>query len=89
VRRARQLVPGAGGEGAKQVRAPLLLTLCSNRKIVAVDLQPMAPLDGVHQIQGDITKASTSAAVIAHFGGAMADLVVCDGAPDGKRALLC
>lgn len=29
-------------------------------KIVAVDLQPMAPLDGVKQLQGDITKLSTA-----------------------------
>lgn len=29
-------------------------------KIVAVDLQAMAPLPGVTQIQGDITKVKTS-----------------------------
>lgn len=51
-------------------------------KIVAVDLQPMAPLDGVVQIQGDITKVSTAEAIVSHFQGAPAQLVVCDGAPD-------
>lgn len=51
-------------------------------KIVAVDLQPMAPIEGVTQLQGDITNAKTAAAVIAHFDGSHADLVVCDGAPD-------
>lgn len=35
---------GEKGEGAEEV------------KIVAVDLQAMAPLPGVTQIQGDITK---------------------------------
>jgi tRNA (cytidine32/guanosine34-2'-O)-methyltransferase len=53
-----------------------------DRKIVAVDLQAMAPLPDVIQLQGDITKLSTAQAIIGHFEGAMADLVVCDGAPD-------
>lgn len=51
-------------------------------KIVAVDLQAMAPLPGVTQIQGDITKVSTAEEIIRHFEGHPADLVVCDGAPD-------
>ncbi|XP_039625565.1 putative tRNA (cytidine(32)/guanosine(34)-2'-O)-methyltransferase [Polypterus senegalus] len=51
-------------------------------KIVAVDLQAMAPLPGVTQIQGDITKLSTAHEIIRHFEGHPADLVVCDGAPD-------
>jgi len=51
-------------------------------KIVAVDLQAMAPISGVIQIQGDITKTSTAEEIIGHFKGEQADLVVCDGAPD-------
>jgi tRNA (cytidine32/guanosine34-2'-O)-methyltransferase len=51
-------------------------------KIVAVDLQEMAPIEGVRQIQGDITALSTAERIIQHFGGLKADLVVCDGAPD-------
>ncbi|KAI8816284.1 FtsJ-like methyltransferase-domain-containing protein [Fimicolochytrium jonesii] len=51
-------------------------------KIVAVDLQAMAPLPGVIQIQGDITKTSTAVEIISHFEGKLADMVVCDGAPD-------
>lgn len=31
--------------------------------IVAIDLQPMAPIDGVIQIQGDITNARTAEVV--------------------------
>ncbi|RZC79347.1 hypothetical protein C5167_003532 [Papaver somniferum] len=50
--------------------------------IVAIDLQPMAPIDGVIQVQGDITNARTAEVVIRHFDGCKADLVVCDGAPD-------
>lgn len=55
-----------------------------NVKIVAVDLQPMAPLPGIIQLQGDITKYSTAQEIMKHFEGEKADLVVCDGAPDGK-----
>jgi len=51
-------------------------------KIVAVDLQPMAPIRGVIQLQGDITKVSTAEEIVSHFEGENADLVVCDGAPD-------
>lgn len=51
-------------------------------KLVAVDLQTMAPLKGVHQIQGDITKLETAEKIISYFEGCKADLVVCDGAPD-------
>lgn len=53
-----------------------------NVKIVAVDLQPMSPLPGVIQMQGDITKYSTAQEIIGHFKGDQAELVVCDGAPD-------
>ena len=41
-----------------------------------------APLPGVVQIEGDITKTSTAEQIISHFKGRRADLVVCDGAPD-------
>jgi tRNA (cytidine32/guanosine34-2'-O)-methyltransferase len=50
-------------------------------KIVAVDLQPMAPIPNVIQIQGDITKKATAEQILHHFEG-HAELVVCDGAPD-------
>ncbi|GAQ79871.1 ribosomal RNA large subunit methyltransferase J [Klebsormidium nitens] len=50
--------------------------------IVSIDLQPMAPIEGVKQIQGDITSARTAEEVIKYFRGEKADLVVCDGAPD-------
>lgn len=51
-------------------------------KIVAVDLQAMAALPGVKQLQGDITKLSTAQEIIAYFNDEKAQLVVCDGAPD-------
>jgi len=51
-------------------------------KIVSVDLQAMAPIEGVTILQGDITKLETANAIVGHFSGSQADLVVCDGAPD-------
>ncbi|PAV64357.1 hypothetical protein WR25_20489 [Diploscapter pachys] len=51
-------------------------------KIVAVDLQPMSPIEGVIQLKGDITEERTAYEIINHFDGCKADIVVCDGAPD-------
>lgn len=53
-------------------------------KIVAIDLQPMAPIDGIVLLQGDITSKRTAEEVISHFDGNEADLVISDGAPDGE-----
>lgn len=57
--------------------------------IVSVDLQTMAPLEGVTQVVGDITTQDTADAVETAFQRAqasekkrLADLIVCDGAPD-------
>lgn len=35
--------------------------------IVAIDLQPMAPIEGVIQVQGDITNARTAETVCTFF----------------------
>lgn len=51
-------------------------------KIVAVDLQSMAPLPGITQLKGDITKESTANEILSQFGDRLVDLVVFDGAPD-------
>jgi len=50
--------------------------------IIAVDLQPMSPITGVHCLQGDITSLDTAREIISYFGNQRAELVVCDGAPD-------
>nr|ACI16035.1 ribosomal RNA methyltransferase [Bodo saltans] len=52
------------------------------RRIVAVDLQEMAPIAGVVCIQGDITTEKTANEVIGRLGDVKAELVICDGAPD-------
>lgn len=53
--------------------------------MILVDLK--APLPGVIQIEGDITKSSTAEQIIDHFKGGRADLVICDGAPDGQSSV--
>eukprot|EP00672_Neobodo_designis_P020117 CAMPEP_0174831416 /NCGR_PEP_ID=MMETSP1114-20130205/3075_1 /TAXON_ID=312471 /ORGANISM="Neobodo designis, Strain CCAP 1951/1" /LENGTH=297 /DNA_ID=CAMNT_0016065239 /DNA_START=100 /DNA_END=990 /DNA_ORIENTATION=+ len=50
-------------------------------RIVAVDLQDMAPIPGVRIFQGDITTTATADKIISLLG-CKAQLVVCDGAPD-------
>lgn len=50
--------------------------------IVAVDLQPMTPIDGVTTIQADITHPKTLQRIRDCFGGEPADFVCSDGAPD-------
>ncbi|AOA63622.1 2'-O-ribose methyltransferase [Komagataella phaffii CBS 7435] len=51
-------------------------------KIVAVDLQPMSPIDGVTTLQADITHPKTLEKILEIFGGEPADFVCSDGAPD-------
>mmetsp|Transcript_22513 Transcript_22513/g.23193 ORF Transcript_22513/g.23193 Transcript_22513/m.23193 type:complete len:339 (-) Transcript_22513:82-1098(-) len=58
------------------------LVASGNTRVVAVDLQEMAPIPGVVCIQGDITAQATAEQIIEHFKGDLADLVICDGAPD-------
>ncbi|KAK6588852.1 ybr061c-like protein [Cryptosporidium xiaoi] len=55
---------------------------CEMPLIVAVDLQDMAPIDGVKIIQGDITSQSTVSQILNFFNGEKADLILCDGSPD-------
>eukprot|EP00769_Ergobibamus_cyprinoides_P003952 gnl/Ergobibamus_cyprinoides/547.p1 GENE.gnl/Ergobibamus_cyprinoides/547~~gnl/Ergobibamus_cyprinoides/547.p1 ORF type:complete len:316 (+),score=54.52 gnl/Ergobibamus_cyprinoides/547:73-1020(+) len=63
--------------------SPLPLPAGPDRPIlVSVDLNKMAPLPGVVQLQGDITKPETAEMIVSLFSGRRAQLVVCDGAPD-------
>lgn len=51
--------------------------------MISVDLQEMAPIENTIQIQGDITKQETVDMIMKDFKGNKAELVICDGAPDG------
>ncbi|WVQ93557.1 hypothetical protein IAU59_000632 [Kwoniella sp. CBS 9459] len=52
------------------------------KRVVSLDLQPMAPLPNITTLQTDITLPSTIPLVLDALDGRKADLVVCDGAPD-------
>lgn len=54
----------------------------SQSYIVSVDLQEMSPIPGVTILQGDITSPDTAVRIIESCGNELADIVVCDGAPD-------
>jgi hypothetical protein len=61
--------------------------------IVSVDLQPMAPIEGVVQLQGDITSEATAAQVGGRLEGARrwggdTRLRLCSGPPVRARANL-
>ncbi len=51
-------------------------------RVVAVDLLPLAPLPGVHFIQGDFREQEVLDELLAALGGSKADLVICDLAPN-------
>jgi 23S rRNA (uridine2552-2'-O)-methyltransferase len=53
-----------------------------NGTIIALDLLPMEPIEGVHFIQGDFREAEVLARLEAVVGTAKADLVVSDMAPN-------
>jgi tRNA (cytidine32/guanosine34-2'-O)-methyltransferase len=71
----------------------LVQKLPKGSRIVAVDLQPMAPVPGVIQVLGDITTQATADEVVKalrsdqageteDYEKGLAQLIVCDGAPD-------
>lgn len=70
----------APGSWSQVLTAKLEAT--SERRIVAVDLQEMAPISGVVIVQGDITTEATAREVISRLGDRKGELVICDGAPD-------
>ena len=57
------------------------LTELSGR-IIALDLLPMEPVDGVIFIQGDIREDAVLARLTEHMQGQLADLVISDMAPN-------
>jgi len=70
---------GAAPGGWSQVAARRVLPA---GRVVAVDRLPMAPLPGVSLIEGDMRELATARSISAALGGARADLVMSDLAPD-------
>ncbi|NNC65432.1 MAG: 23S rRNA methyltransferase [Gammaproteobacteria bacterium] len=77
---------GAAPGGWSQLAAQIV---GSKGQVVAVDLAPVAPIEGVEIIQGDFTAERTLASMIDALGTAKADLVMSDVAPNitGNRAV--
>lgn len=68
----------APGSWSQMVRA----MADTSSRICSVDLQAIVPIEGVHTIQGDITKQSTLLSILDYFKGEKVGLVIFDGAPD-------
>jgi 23S rRNA (uridine2552-2'-O)-methyltransferase len=56
--------------------------LGSKGRMIALDILPMEPLDGVEIIQGDFREDAVLEQLLAVMGGARADLVISDMAPN-------
>jgi len=74
--------PGSWSQVIRKKLSDKGFDLLAETRIVAVDLQEMAPIEGVLELQGDITRQETVENIITSFAGQKAELVVCDGAPD-------
>ncbi|KAI5148924.1 tRNA (cytidine32/guanosine34-2'-O)-methyltransferase [Enteropsectra breve] len=59
-----------------------VLASSTNGKIIAIDVQEMAPITGVEILKEDITSQSCYNKIVKKFGNNNVDLIVCDGAPD-------
>jgi tRNA (cytidine32/guanosine34-2'-O)-methyltransferase len=51
-------------------------------RILSIDVQDVVPVDGTFFMKEDITSQTCAAKITGFFGGAKAELILCDGAPD-------
>lgn len=68
--------------GWSQIATEILSKNYREYKLIAIDIQEMAPLEGVDIILGDITSQSTLINILSKTDDKLVDLVMCDGAPD-------
>jgi 23S rRNA (uridine2552-2'-O)-methyltransferase len=59
-----------------------LKKLAGKGRVVALDILPMEPIEGVHIIQGDFREDAVYEELLAALDGAQADLVISDMAPN-------
>jgi tRNA (cytidine32/guanosine34-2'-O)-methyltransferase len=69
--------PGGWSQVASQ-----LVNTSQHYKIISIDLQEMAPIEGVDILVGDITRQSSLIEIMKLAEGNLIDIVMCDGAPD-------
>ena len=70
---------GAAPGGWSEVAAPLV---GANGRVIALDILPMEPINGVEFIEGDFTESEPLEALQAALDGRQADLVLSDMAPN-------
>ena len=71
----RRFAPKSAGSGGAAVGA-------LDGTIIALDVLPMEPIEGVHFIEGDFRDEAIAAALAAHLQGRAVDVVLSDMAPN-------
>jgi len=75
--------PGAWSQYMRRRMTPVGATSGElNATLIALDLLPMQPIDGVHFVQGDFRDEAVLAQLVAHLEGKFVDVVVSDMAPN-------
>jgi 23S rRNA (uridine2552-2'-O)-methyltransferase len=75
--------PGAWSQYLRRRMAPEgAATGALDATLVALDLLPMEPIDGVFFLQGDFRDEAVLAQLVAHLDGKVVDVVVSDMAPN-------
>jgi len=75
--------PGAWSQYLRRRMAPAgAASGAVDATLVALDLLPMEPVDGVHFVQGDFRDEAVLAQLVAHLNGKAVDVVVSDMAPN-------
>jgi 23S rRNA (uridine2552-2'-O)-methyltransferase len=75
--------PGAWSQYLRRRMAPAgAASGAVDATLVALDLLPMEPVDGVHFVQGDFRDEAVLAQLVDHLNGKAVDVVVSDMAPN-------
>ena len=82
LKQSKRVVDLCAAPGSWSQVAAKFIPNTADRKIIAIDLRELVPIEGVTQLRGDITDEETANRVISMLDGNYADVVLADGAPD-------
>ena len=82
LKNSQRVVDLCAAPGSWSQVAAKVIPASDERKIIAIDLREIVPIEGVIQLRGDITDVETAKNVISMLDGKRADAVLADGAPD-------